>query len=144
MNLHTELNNIFPYLVSIRKLETFVSVDLEFPKTWKYPKKYVDEKSMVEQKTNKEDVRLISFATAFDQSSLNILFTNINGIIKYNKEREEKDFLYQQKITQLKKFFDENRLDDLKNLEFSFKESFKLDMDDEEQSENVGLVPKGD
>ena len=93
MNLYKELINIFPYLVSIRKLESYVSIDIEFPKSWKYPKKYVDEKTIIEQKSQKEEFRFFSFATAFDETSLNVLFTNIKGIVKYNKEREEKEFL---------------------------------------------------
>jgi hypothetical protein len=131
MNLHKELDDIFPYLISIRKLENYVSIDLEFPKTWKYPKKFVDEKSMVEQKTNKENFRLLSFASSFEESSLHTLFENINGIIKYNKERELKDVLFQDKIVELKKLFEEHKLGDLQNLEFSIKENFNVSINDE-------------
>jgi hypothetical protein len=66
MNLYSELNDIFPYLLSIRKLETYVSVDVELPSTWKLPKKYVDEKMIVEQKSEKVDIRCFSFATSFE------------------------------------------------------------------------------
>jgi len=144
MNLYKELINIFPYLVSIRKLETYVSIDIEFPKEWKYPKKYVDEKTIVEQASQKTEFRFFSFATAFDEVSLNNLFTNINGIIKYNKEREEKEFLLDEKMKQLKSFFDKNKLDDLKLLEFNIKSEFKIKVEEDEQSENIVLVSEGD
>jgi ATP-dependent Lon protease len=143
MNLYKELINIFPYLVSIRKLENYVSIDIEFPKTWKYPKKYVDEKTIIEQKAQKEDVRFFSFATAFDETSLNVLFTNINGIVKYNKEREEKEFLLDEKMKQLRSFFEQNKLDDLKSLEFNIKSGFNLKLEDDGQSEDIGLVSEG-
>jgi ATP-dependent Lon protease len=143
MNLYKELINIFPYLVSIRKLENYVSIDIEFPKSWKYPKKYVDEKTIIEQKAQKEDVRFFSFATAFDETSLNVLFTNINGIVKYNKEREEKEFLLDEKMKQLRSFFEQNKLDDLKSLEFNIKSGFNLKLEDDGQSEDIGLVSEG-
>jgi hypothetical protein len=71
------------------------------------------------------------------------LFNNIIGIIKYNREREEKENLFEQKIKELKSLFDQSRLNDLKNLEFNIKNEFKLKLEDDEQSENkesVGLV----
>jgi ATP-dependent Lon protease len=143
MNLYKELINIFPYLVSIRKLENYVSIDIEFPKSWKYPKKYVDEKTIIEQKSQKEDFRFFSFATAFDETSLNVLFTNINGIVKYNKEREEKEFLLDEKMKQLRSFFEQNKLDDLKSLEFNIKSGFNLKLEEDGQSEDIGLVSEG-
>ena len=143
MNLYKELINIFPYLVSIRKLENYVSIDIEFPKTWKYPKRYVDEKTIIEQKSQKDDFRFFSFATAFDETSLNVLFTNINGIVKYNKEREEKEFLLEEKMKQLRSFFEQNKLDDLKSLEFNIKTEFNIKLEDDGQSEDIGLVSEG-
>jgi ATP-dependent Lon protease len=143
MNLYKELINIFPYLVSIRKLENYVSIDIEFPKTWKYPKKYVDEKTIIEQKSQKEEFRFFSFATAFDETSLNVLFTNINGIVKYNKEREEKEFLLEEKMKQLRSFFEQNKLDDLKSLEFNINAGFNVKLEEDGQSEDVGLVSEG-
>jgi hypothetical protein len=140
MNLYNELINIFPYLVSIRKLENYVSVDIEFPKLWKYPKKYIDEKTIVEQKSNKEDVRFFSFATSFDEEGLNLLFNNINGIVKYNKEREEKENLFEDKIKQLKSFFEQNKLDDLKSLEFNIKNNYGVKLTDDGESEDIRLV----
>lgn len=145
MNLYKELINIFPYLISIRKLETYVSIDIEFPKTWKYPKKYVDEKTVIEQNSRTSETRFFSFATEFDEKSLNTLFLNINGIIKYNKEREEKEFLLDEKMKQLKAFFEQNKLDDLKSLEFNIKTGFKINVEeDDERTENIGLVSERD
>ena len=49
MNLYEQISDIFPHLVSIRKLEDYITIDVEFPTTWKLPKKYVDEKMVVEE-----------------------------------------------------------------------------------------------
>ena len=42
MSLFTEFTVLFPYLQSVRKLKTYLSFDIEFPDSWKLPKKYVD------------------------------------------------------------------------------------------------------
>ena len=136
MNLYKLLLDVFPYLVSIRKLQNYLSIDVEFPKSWKIPKKYVDEKTIVEQESNKQDFRFFSFALEFNEQMMEKLFNNIIGIIKYNKEREEKDLLFNKKIQQLKQVFDQNRLDDLKSLEFNIKNTFQVNFEEDEQSEN--------
>ena len=41
-----EFNILFPYLQSVRKLKNYLSFDIEFPDTWKLPKKFVDEKKV--------------------------------------------------------------------------------------------------
>ena len=116
MNLYEQLNEIFPHLISIRKLETYVSIDVELPTTWKLPKKYVDEKMVVEQKSAKPEFRCFSFATSFDEETLD----------KYNKEREEKERLFEEKVKELKSFFDKSNLTDLKSLEFQVSNDYKL------------------
>lgn len=141
MNLYNELNDIFPYLLSIRKLEAYVSVDVEFPISWKLPKKYVDEKMIVEQKTDKPDIRCFSFAVSFEEENLMKLFFNLKNIIRYNLEREEKERLFEEKIKELKQFFDKSDLTSLKNLEFQIK---KLVTDDGDEDKNDFLVEHGE
>jgi hypothetical protein len=140
MNLYEQLHKIFPYLLSIRKLEGYVSVDIELPSTWKLPKKYVDEKMVVEQKSGKSDFRCLSFATNFNEDTLDKLFANLNNIIGYNLEREEKEKLFERKVLELKNFFDKSNLTELKDLEFQVKNEFKVTLDDEEQGENCVAV----
>ena len=50
MSLYKEFSVLFPYLQSVRKIKSFLSFDVSFPKTWKLPKKYVDEEKLMEQK----------------------------------------------------------------------------------------------
>jgi hypothetical protein len=141
MTLYTELNEIFPYLVSIRKLETYISIDVEIPTSWRLPKKYVDEKMVLEQKTEKSETRLFSFATSFEENNMEKLINNLKNIIKYNHEREEKERLFEEKIKELKQFFDKSDLVSLKNLEFQIK---NLIIDDTEEPKDVYLVEHGE
>lgn len=139
MNLYKELTEIFPYLISIRKLETYLSIDIEFPLSWKYPKKYIDEKMVVELKTEKSNVRCFSFATSFSEETLNIIFSNLKNIINYNKEREEKEKLFELKVKELKDVFDKQTLTELKDLEFQVKTKMEI-IDDERQTTSFELV----
>lgn len=136
MNLYEQLNEIFPYLISIRKLETYVSIDVELPTTWKLPKKYVDEKMVVEQKSTKTEFRCFSFATSFDEETLDKLLNNLKNIIKYNKEREEKERLFEEKVKELKSFFDKSNLTDLKSLEFQVNNVLNLELEEEQEDED--------
>lgn len=141
MDLYKKLDEIFPYLISIRKLENYVCIDIEIPETWKLIKKYVDEKYVLEQKSNKAGFRWFSFTSEFNEISLNNLFKNLLGLIKYNKEREEKERLFDEKVKELKMFFDQKNLSDLKALEFNIKNSLKIELEDDEQErEDSNLV----
>jgi hypothetical protein len=137
MNLYEQLNEIFPYLISIRKLETYVSIDVELPTTWKLPKKYVDEKMVVEQKSTKTEFRCFSFATSFDEETLDKLLNNLKNIIKYNKEREEKERLFEEKVKELKSFFDKSNLTDLKSLEFQVNNVLNLELEEQEDEDRI-------
>ena len=97
---------------------------------------------VVEQKSGKPDFRCLSFATNFNEDTLDKLFANLNNIIGYNLEREEKEKLFERKVLELKNFFDKSNLTELKDLEFQVKDEFKVSLDDEEQGENLELVPQ--
>jgi len=145
MNLYLKLKEVFPYLISIRKLENYVSIDIEIPENWKLIKKYVDEKSVVEQKSNRSEYRWFSFTCEFNEQSLENLFKNLLGLIKYNKEREEKERLFEEKVKELKLFFEQKNLTDLKALEFNIKNALKIELeDDEPERKDIELAPKGD
>jgi hypothetical protein len=91
MSLFKDFEGLFPYLISVRKLKTYLSFDIEFPENWKLPKKYVNEERVVENGKQKEGVRNFSFVSEFNETSVDELISNIKSIIHYNKEREEKE-----------------------------------------------------
>ena len=113
MSLFKEFTILFPYLQSVRKLKTYLSFDIEFPDNWKLPKKYVNEEKVVENDKSKQGFRFFSFVSEFDEKSVDEIISNIKNIIAYNKEREEKEKLFQVKVDELKKMFEKEKLDDL-------------------------------
>ena len=91
MSLYKEFSILFPYLQSVRKLQTYLSFDVSFPNTWKLPKKYVDESKVMEQTGTILNERLFSFVSEITEDNVEKVSNNIQNIIKYNLEREEKE-----------------------------------------------------
>ena len=133
MSLFKEFTILFPYLQSVRKLKTYLSFDIEFPDNWKLPKKYVNEEKVVENDKSKQGFRFFSFVSEFDEKSVDEIISNIKNIIAYNKEREEKEKLFQVKVDELKKMFEKEKLDDLQALKFEIIEE-KIMLDDTEET----------
>jgi hypothetical protein len=142
MTLFQEFKLLFPYLVSIRRLKTYLSFDINFPLGWKLPKKYVDENSVVENQTDEADVRFLSFVTQFDEDGIKKTLESIKNIIKYNKEREEKEKLFQDKVNELKTLFEGQSLEALKNLVFDIDKLKNIELDDTEETRPVEVVSK--
>jgi hypothetical protein len=130
MTFYQELSVIYPYIQSVRKLKNYLSIDVNFPTTWKLPKKYVPENSVVENEATVKDHRCFSFVSVFEEKTVDEMLINLNGVIKYNKEREEKERLFESKVSELKQIFDKQNLENLKNLSFELTEK-KLSLDNE-------------
>jgi hypothetical protein len=141
MSLYKEFSTLFPYLQSVRKLQNFLSFDVMFSTTWKLPKKYVDEEKVMEQESKTANMRLFSFVSEIDEQSIEKVSTNIQSIINYNLEREEKDQLFQEKVNELKTLFEKQSLKNLKQLKFEFKQT-KIELEDnvDEIRESAKLV----
>lgn len=137
MSLFNEFSVLFPYLQSVRKLKTYLSFDIEYPKTWKLPKKYINEEKVIENKTTKDDIRFFSFVCEFNEDSVDELISSIKSIISYNKEREEKERLFELKVNELKTIFDKSDLNNLQTLKFEIIKN-KITLDDEEDKNEVG------
>jgi len=144
MSLFTEFSTLFPYLQSVRKLKSYLSFDVSFPNTWKLPKKYVNEQKVVEQESKIEGHRLISFVSEISEDSVAETTSDIQNIIKYNLDREEKDRLFQTKVNELKSIFEKQTLSKLKNLVFDYKtETIMLDDIEESIDEGREMVGEG-
>lgn len=120
--MYNELKDIFEYLVSVRKLKTYLSIDIEFPLTWKIPKRFVQEDKILENQRMSESTRFFSFVSEFNEIVLNTTVENIKNIISYNKELELKEKLLKQKIDELKKIFENKNLENLQTLKFELLE----------------------
>lgn len=120
MGIYKELVDVYQYLISVRKLEKYLSIDIEFPTTWKLPKKYVAEDRVIEIDSNDNTKRCFSFISEFNEKALEMTTNSVKNIILYNKEIELKERLLQQKINELKNIFQTQDLNDLKTLKFDF------------------------
>ena len=120
--MYKELKDIFNFLVSVRKLKSYLTIDIEFPDHWKIPKKYVQEDKIIENDRLNEGHRFFSFVSEFEEKSLNTVVNNIKNIISYNKEIELKERLLKQKIDELKRIFQNEKLENLQSLKFDLLE----------------------
>jgi hypothetical protein len=116
--MYKELKDIFQFLMSVRKLKTYLTIDVEFPDHWKIPKKYVQEDKVVENERVNEGLRFFSFVCEFNEHSLATTVDSIKKIISFNKEIEMKEKLLKQKIDELKKIFQSEKLESLQSLKF--------------------------
>jgi cysteinyl-tRNA synthetase len=140
--MYKELKDIFNYLITVRVLKSYLSIDVEFPIGWKIPKKFVQEDKIMENEKMNKDKRFFSFVSEFDEEALNTTLKSIKSIISYNKEIELKEKLLKQKIDELKKIFESEHLDSLQNLKFELLEEKLNDGEEDfnERGTSLGLA----
>ena len=115
----------------------------EIPTDWKVPKKFVQEDKFFEQESQNDGTRLFSFVSDLTEDSTNLVVKNLQGIIKYNIELQEKENLLQSKINELQSIFEKNNLKTLKTLKFDVKTN-KVEIDNGKRNEITDLVGKGE
>ena len=130
MSLYKEIENIVDYCSSIRKLKTYLSFDMVFPATWAVLKSQVDETKTVFNKSDDKG-KNISFVSEINEQSISETISNIETVINYNKEKEETETLYKEKVNELKNLFEKGGLEDLKNLKFDVDDIPKLESEQE-------------
>ena len=130
MSLYKEIEHIVDYCSSIRKLKTYLSFDMVFPATWAVLKSQVDETKTVFNKSDDKG-KNISFVSEIDEQSISETISNIETVINYNKEKEEKERLFKEKVNELKNLFEKGGLEDLKNLKFDVDDIPKLESEQE-------------
>ena len=94
MSLCKEFSSLLPYLQSVRKLESYLSFDVSFPKNWKLLKKYVDEEKVMEQPSKIDNERMFSFVTEITEESVGLIVQNIKGIHEAHKAAAKKSFTH--------------------------------------------------
>ena len=94
----------------------------------------------MEQESKITNHRMFSFVSEIDESSVEKTSKDIQSIIKYNLEREEKELLFEKKVVELKMIFETKSLNELKFLNFEIKKpKVKLE-DNEVEVKTAGLV----
>ena len=84
-------------------------------------------------------MKLISFVSDFNEDEITLTTNNIRSIIEYNKELEEKEVLFVNKVEELKRIFEKQDLGKLQKLTFDLKE-YKLGEDDNEEQRDTDPV----
>ena len=126
MSLFKEIENIVDYCSSIRKLKTYLSFDMIFPSNWTVLKSQIDETKTVFNKTN-DNSKNISFVSEINEELIAETISSIEKVISYNKEKEEKERLFKEKVNELKNIFEKGGIEDLKNLKFDVDDIPKLE-----------------
>jgi hypothetical protein len=145
MSLYKEFSALLPYLQSVRKLQNYLTFDVSFPTTWKLPKKYVEEDKVMEQNSKIDNYRLFSFVSEITEDGIEKVSQNIQNIIKYNLEREEKETLFNNKVDELKLIFEKQNLKNLKNLKFDLINSLNIELENEqEERKRPNVVGEGE
>ncbi len=120
MNLYSHLIKFEDYLLSVRRLDTHISMDLTLPTSWGIPKSVQEVAQIVPYELNVEGQRGISFVCEFNEESFEKTILALNKIIKLNKEKEIKNQMFEEAVKSLRVTFDKKDLDTLKTLEFKF------------------------
>lgn len=121
MSFYKEIEDLVDYIHSIRKLKTYFSFDIDFPPNWVILKTYIDEEKTVINKNSGES-KSVSFVSDITDQSVTNTINTIRKIVEYNKEKEEKQRLFNEKVNELKGLFEKQDLRELKNL--------KIDIED--------------
>jgi hypothetical protein len=114
MCIDDKLEEIKPFLVSLRYSGGMPIMDVEFKKNWEVPNSQFIKAQKYDELPN-----TFMFYSDKEGATMDDLVTYIVKVISLNVEREEKIRLYQIKVNQLQEFFGEHDLEDLKKMEFT-------------------------
>lgn len=122
MSLYKEIAKYSDYLFSIRKIKGYISIDMAFPDKWVVPKITSDDFEVLNFDVPNNGYIGISFVALISEPAINSAMTSVNKIIRYNKEKEQKEKLFKQTNEKLKAIFDGSNIDKLKKLKITFDE----------------------
>lgn len=131
--VHNIVKSLRPHFFSLREIKDTVSLDLKLPTKWRYEN--IMNEGMPEDlpfeikiQDEKPENRLISLISSTDSEGYELVFNYAKKIISINKEEEEKQRLFTEKVNELKALFLNSPLDKLKDISFDEKLSdFKSD-----------------
>ena len=132
------IKSIRPHFHSLREIEGNVSLDIKLPLTWRYEdiiKPYRSLKMKVQDKNEK--FTLLSLIANGTQEGYDVVFACALEILTFNKEEEEKQNLFQQKVRELQELFKKESLETLKDINL-------LNNYGQEVTTGDGVVEQGD
>lgn len=111
------IKSLRPHFHSLREIEGNVSLDIKLPLNWRYDdiaKPYRSVKVKVQDKNEK--FTLVSLISNGTQDGYDVVFACALEILQINKDEEEKQKLFQQKVKELQELFKKESLDKLKDI----------------------------
>jgi len=132
------IKSLKPNFFSLREIDNNVSLDIKLPLNWKYDvivAPYRSVKTKVQDKNDK--FSLLSLISNANQEGYDVVISCANEIITINKEEEEKQRLFQQKVKELQELFQKESLSKLKDINL-------LNDYGQEITPRIGMVEQGD
>ena len=141
MEIYNFIKKYEGYFHSIRLHDQILLLDLKFPKDWKIKEVLGSFNTTTQLKINDQTEHhvLISFYSPFSEEEIKRLVLDADNIIKWNKDKEEKNNILNMKILELKKVFESNQIESLRSINFDFKNN-EVRLDNEE----LKLAKEGD
>jgi hypothetical protein len=132
MSIQEKINSLKPYLLSV-EFGNIPTAKVVLPEGWgKIPHEHIELGAIGEQTHNGSVCVVYS---EHETTTIDDVLNYIGELIRLNLEREEKNQLFHTKVEELNQVFNENTLEKLKTLKFTFldvkKGEFKLNIDHE-------------
>ena len=139
MTLYSKILEFGPLFNSIRKHEDFLVVDLRLPISWEDTKILKSRGGKIQMKLghNDEKYKLVSFFNLFTEEGCGILLEEIEFIIKWNRDIEEKNELLNLKTLELQKMFAENNVAALRKLNFEFIKNDSIELNEKRDDTTI-------
>lgn len=106
-----------PHFHSLREVQNNVSLDIKVPLNWTYSEIIKPYSTIqIKEQDKNEKFTLVSLIAQATQGGYDVVFACAIDIINTNREEEEKQKLFQQKVKELQQLFKKESLDKLKDL----------------------------
>ena len=103
MNIYTVIKKYEKYFHSVRLHDTILLVDLKLPTNWQIQDLLSSFKTTTQLKVNDQTEKhsLVSFYAPYSANEIAVLTQDIDKVIKWNNDREEKNNLLNVKILEI-------------------------------------------
>ena len=122
--IQNRLNGLHPYILGIRYIQDIIFVDAIFKDNW-----VIKTNDTIKQVLSDDNKNHYIFYSEDKNIAIDNILDLIEGIIKYNIERELKHKFLILKVDELKQIFKDNSLDTLKRLTFTLNEDILIPND---------------
>ena len=104
------------YFNKLTKMGNYLAFEFNFPTSWEIDGGLISQHKHEFKKGDK--FHTLSIWSEFKESEIMSLEETVSKIIQINKEHEEKERLFKEKVKELRSLFLESDLDSLRNIKF--------------------------